>query len=108
MTDRVEQGQPELLGVLLVAFHLQHRERAPLLDSVSPGAHQRRLPAASWSRDDRHPALRRAIQHSEKVTPVNQLRNCLSHPQRPASISMSDTLLNAPLALPCVNAVAGA
>jgi hypothetical protein len=28
MTDRVEQGQPELLVVALVALHLQHGSRA--------------------------------------------------------------------------------
>ena len=92
--DRVEQGQPELLGVLLVAFHRQHGQPAPLPGTVGPGAHQRRLPAASRSRDDRHPVLRRAIQNSEKVTPVNQPRRCRFHPQRPALMSMSDTLLN--------------
>jgi hypothetical protein len=29
VTDCVEQGQPELLGVLLVTLHLQHGEPAP-------------------------------------------------------------------------------
>jgi hypothetical protein len=28
--DRVEQGKPELLGVLLIALHLQHGEPVPL------------------------------------------------------------------------------
>jgi hypothetical protein len=94
MTDGVEQGKPELLVVLLVAFHLQYGEPAPLPGTVGPGAYQRRLPAASRSRDDRYPALRRAIQDSEKVAPVNQPWSCWIHPQRPALMSMSDTLLN--------------
>jgi len=36
--DRVEQGQPELLGVLLVALHLQHGKPARLARTVGPGA----------------------------------------------------------------------
>ena len=30
VADRVEQGQPELLGVVLVALHLQHGKPTPL------------------------------------------------------------------------------
>ena len=52
--DRIEQGQPELLGVLLVALHLQHGEAARLRRTARPGAQQRRLTAAGRSRDDRH------------------------------------------------------
>ena len=37
LTDRAEQGQPELLGVVLVALHLQHGEPA-------------RLPRTAWPR----------------------------------------------------------
>jgi len=74
--DRVEQGKPELLGVLLVPLHLQHGEPAPLPGTVGPGAHQRRLPAASRSRDDRNLVLGGAVQNSEKVTPVNQPQSC--------------------------------
>jgi hypothetical protein len=61
VTDRVEQGQPELLGVLLVALHLQRGEPAWLLRTAGPGAQQRRLPAAGRRRDDRH--LRHAGEH---------------------------------------------
>ena len=91
MTDRVEQGQPELLGVLLVALHLQHGEPARLPRTAGPGAQQRRLPAAGRSRDDRHLPRRRAIQGSDKITPVDQPGSCWSHRQRPALISTPDT-----------------
>jgi hypothetical protein len=72
MTDSVKQGKPELLGVLLVASHLQDGEPTPLPLAVGPGAQQRRLSAADRSGDDRHPPLRCAIENGKKVTPVNQ------------------------------------
>ena len=92
VTDRVEQGQPELLGVLLVALHLHDGEPVRLTRPVGPGAQQRRLPAAGRSRDDRHLPRRRAIQGSEKITPVDQPGSCWSHRHRPALISTPDTL----------------
>jgi hypothetical protein len=92
VTGRVEQGKPELLGVLLVALHLQHGEPARLPRTVGPGAQQARLPAAGRSRDDRHLPCRRAIQGSEKIAPVDQPRSCVSHLQRPALISTPDIL----------------
>jgi hypothetical protein len=76
VTDHVEQGQPELLGVVLVALHLQHGEPVPLPRTVGPRAQQRCLPAAGRSRDDCHPPRRRAIQGSYKITPVNQPGSC--------------------------------
>jgi hypothetical protein len=54
VTDRVEQGKPELLGVALVALHLHDGQPVRLPRTVGPGAQQRRLPAAGRSRDDRH------------------------------------------------------
>ena len=90
VTDRVEQGQPELLGVLLAALHLHEGEPARLIRQASPGAQQRRLPAPGRGRDDRHLARRRAIQGSEKITPVDQPGSCWSHRQRPALISTPD------------------
>ena len=71
VADGVEQGKPELLGVLLAALHLQHGEPARLTRTFGPGAQQRRLPAAGRSRDDRHLPRRRAIQGSEKIAPVD-------------------------------------
>src|SRR6266516_2055452 len=92
VTDRVEQGQPELLGVLLAALHLHEGEPVRLARSSGPGAQQRRLPAAGRRRDDRHLARRRAIQGSDKITPVDQPGSCWSHRHRPALISTPDTL----------------
>jgi len=79
LTDRAEHGQPEQLSVLLVALHLDDGEPMPLTRTVSPRAQQRRLSAASGSRDDRHLPRRRAIQSSEKITPVYQPESCWSH-----------------------------
>ena len=49
VTDRVEQGQPEELCVLLVALHLDDGEPARLTRLVGPRAQQRCLPAAGGS-----------------------------------------------------------
>jgi hypothetical protein len=38
MTDRVEEGQPEVLGVLLVAPHLHDSEPVRLTRAVCPRA----------------------------------------------------------------------
>src|SRR6202030_2860726 len=43
-------------------------------------------------RDDRYLARRRAIQSSEKITPVDQPGSCWSNRHRPALISTPDTL----------------
>jgi hypothetical protein len=40
VTDRAEQGQPELLGVALVALHLHEGEPVRLARSAGPGAQQ--------------------------------------------------------------------
>ncbi len=40
MTDRIEQGQPELLGVVLVALHLHQSEPPRLARPASPCAQQ--------------------------------------------------------------------
>ena len=79
MTDRAEQGQPELLGILLIALHLNNGKPMLLPRTVGPGAQQRRLSAAGRSRDDRHLLGRREIQGSEKITPVDQPESCPSH-----------------------------
>jgi hypothetical protein len=92
MTDRVEHGKPEKLGVLLVALHLYHGKPVPLTRTVCPGTQQRRLPAASRSRDDRHLPRRRAIQSGEKISPVDQPGGCRSHRHRPALMHTPDVL----------------
>jgi hypothetical protein len=82
MTDRAEQGQPELLGILLIALHLHDGEPVRLPRAVGPGAQQRRLPAAGRGRDDRHLPRRRTIQSGEKITPVDQPESYPSHRQK--------------------------
>ena len=72
LTNLAQQGKPELLGVLLVALHSQHGEPVPLRQPAGPRAQQRRLPAASRGRDDRHLPGRRPIQQGEEITAVNQ------------------------------------
>jgi hypothetical protein len=52
VTDRVEQGEPELLGILLIPPNLHHGELARRPRAVGPGAQQRPLPAAGRSRDE--------------------------------------------------------
>ena len=89
--DRVEQGKPELLGVVLVALHLQSGEPVRLPRTVSPGAQQGRLPATSRSRDDSYLPRRRAIQGSDKITPVDQPGSCWSHLRWPRLHSVSVT-----------------
>ena len=92
MPDRVEQGQPEVLGVVLVAAHLHDGEPVRPVRTVGPGAQQRRLPAACRCGDDRDLPRRRAIQGSEKITPVDQPGGCPGHRQGPALVSTPDTL----------------
>jgi hypothetical protein len=84
ITDRAEQGKPELLSVVLVARHLQHGESMSLTRTIGPRAQQRRLPTAGGSRDDRHLPSRRAIQGSKKLNPVDQPGSCPIHLQMPA------------------------
>ena len=81
LTDRTEQGKPELLGVVLIALHLHDGEPVRLTRTVGPSAQQRRLPAARRSRDDRHLPRRRAIQSGEKITPADQPGLCPIHRQ---------------------------
>jgi hypothetical protein len=92
VTDRVEQGKPEKLGVLLVALYLDHGNPVPLARSISLGAQRRRLPAASRRRDDRHLPRHRAIQGGEKITPVDQPGGCQSHLHGPAFVRTRDAL----------------
>ncbi len=84
--EGVEQGEPELLGVVLVALHLHDREPVGLARTVGPGAQQRRLSTTGGSRDDRHLRRRGAIQRGEEIAPVDQPGSCRSHLQMPALV----------------------
>src|ERR1700722_20753089 len=77
--------------VLLIALHLLHGELARLPRTVGPRAQQRRLPAPGRGRDYRYGPRRRAIQGSDKISPVDQPGSCWSHRQRPALVSAPDT-----------------
>ena len=92
LPDRVEQGQPEILGVVLIAVHRQDSEPVPLSRTAGPRAQQRGLPAAGRSRDDRDLPRRPAIKGGEKITPVDQPGSCSSHRHGPALVSTPDTL----------------
>src|SRR5712671_5732382 len=74
--DGAEDGEPELLGVLLVALHLDDCQSVRLTRPVRPGPQQRGLAAACGARDKRYLGLRRAIEGCEKVPALNQPRSC--------------------------------
>src|SRR5260370_16421512 len=76
ITDRAEQGQPELLGILLIALHLHDSKPVPLTRPVGPSAQQRRLPAAGRSRDDRHLPRRPPTQTTQKLPPPPPPHSC--------------------------------
>jgi hypothetical protein len=92
MTDRAEQGKPELLSVVLVALHLHDSKPMRLTRPVRPRAQQRRLPTACGSRDDRHLPHHGAIQSSKKINPVDQPESCLIHLEMPALLPAPDAL----------------
>jgi hypothetical protein len=46
LPDRAENGQPELLGVLLIAPHLDDCQPMQLTRTICPGPQQRSLAAA--------------------------------------------------------------
>src|SRR5258708_371803 len=75
LPDSTEDGDPELLGVLLVALHLDHCQPIRLTRPIRPGPQQRGLAAARGGRDKRYLGLRAAIEGSEKLPALNQLRS---------------------------------
>src|ERR1700730_12674635 len=76
LPDGAEDGEPELLGVLLVALHLDDCQPIRLTWPVRPGPQQRGLAAACGGRDKRYLGFGRAIEGCEKVPALNQLRSC--------------------------------
>jgi hypothetical protein len=75
LPERAEDGEPELLGVLLVAPHLDDCQPVRLAWPVRPGPQQRALAAAGGGRDKRYLGFRRAIKGREKLPALNQLRS---------------------------------
>ena len=91
MTDRVEQGQPELLGVVLIALHLHEGEPVRLARRPAQARSSDVFPLPAGAEMIVTFSRRRAVQGSEKITPVDQPGSCWSHRQRPALISTPDT-----------------
>src|SRR5258706_1100447 len=87
LPDCVQQGKPESLSIVLVPLHLEDGEPMLLTPTICPGPQQGRLPAAGRSRDDRDLPRRRAVEGSEKISPINQPRVVRHSPLgiRPAS-----------------------
>jgi hypothetical protein len=71
-TDRVQQGQPEQLRVLLARPYGHERDTAVLSRPVDPCAQERRLSAAGGRGDHRHLLLGRAVQGGEQVAAVDE------------------------------------
>ena len=76
LPDGAEDGEPELLGVLLIAPHLDNCQPVRLTRTICPGSQQRGLAAACGGGDKRYLRCRRAIQGREKVFALNQPRSC--------------------------------
>ena len=76
LPDGAEDGEPELLGVLLVALHLDDRQPVRLTWPIRPGPQQRGLAAACGGRDKRYLGFGRAIKGREKFSALNQPRSC--------------------------------
>ena len=74
--DGAEDGEPELLGVLLSALYMDDCQSVRFPRSVRPGPQQRGLAAACGARDKRYLGLRRAIEGCEKIPALNQPWSC--------------------------------
>src|SRR5260370_8099893 len=72
LPDGDEDGEPELMRVLLVAPHLNHCQSIPPTGPIRPGPQQRGLAAACGARDKRYLRFRRAIEGPQKLSPLNQ------------------------------------
>ena len=68
LPDGAEDGEPELLGVPLVALHLDDCQSVQLARPVRPGPQQRGLAAARGGRDQRYLGFCRAIEGCEKFS----------------------------------------
>ena len=75
LPDGAEDGEPELLGVLLVALHLDDGQPVRLTRPIRPGPQQRRLAAPGGRRDQRYLGFCRAIEGREKFPALNQPRS---------------------------------
>jgi hypothetical protein len=72
LPDGIEQVEPEMLGIVLVAAHLHAGEPAVPVLTSGPGAQQRRFAAAGRRRDDRHLPRGHAVETSDEIVPGDQ------------------------------------
>ena len=77
LPDGAEDGQPELLGVLLIAPHLDDCQPVPLTRTICPGPEQGSLAAARRGGDKCYLRCRRVIEGRKKLSALNQPRSCL-------------------------------
>ncbi len=82
LSEGGKHGKPELLGVLLVALHLDDCHPVAPAGAVCPRPQQRGLPAAGRGRDQRYLCSRRAIEGSNEFRALNQSRSCRTWPCR--------------------------
>ena len=75
LPDGAEDGDPELLGVLLVAPHLDDCQPIRLTRPIRPGPQQRGLAAACGGRDKRYLGFGRTIERCELCPALNQMRS---------------------------------
>ena len=76
LPDSAEDGEPELLGVLLIAPHLDDCQPIRLTRPIRPGPQQRGLAAACGGGDKRYLGFRRAIEGRDKFPALNQPQSC--------------------------------
>jgi hypothetical protein len=82
LPEGAEDGKPELLGVLLIAPHLNDCQPIQLTRTISPRPQQRSLAAAGGRRDQRYLRCCCAIQGRDKVSALNEPRRRLARLRR--------------------------
>jgi hypothetical protein len=72
LTDRVQDGEPELLSILLVTGHRHEGDPAILAGSVRPRTQKRGLPASRRRRDDGHLPQGGAIERRQEAISMKE------------------------------------
>src|SRR4029077_13181749 len=70
--DRVQDGEPELLSILLVTGHRHEGDPAILAGSVRPRTQKRGLPASRRRRDDGHLPQGGAIERGQEAIAMKE------------------------------------
>jgi hypothetical protein len=76
LPDGSEYGEPELLGVLLAAPHLDDCEPIRPTRALCPLPQQRGFSATCRARDERYFRFRGAIEGRDKLPALNEPRSC--------------------------------